>query len=64
VFARTKVQPEDIITAVNGVRITNSAEFFESMYTCKPQDKAEFTLYRPSDKSTFTVTVALLGQYE
>ncbi len=64
VFSRTKVQPEDIIIACNGERITNSAEFFEAMYACKPRDKAEFMLYRPSDKSTFTVTVALQGQYE
>ncbi len=64
VFARTKVQAEDIIIAVNGARITNSAAFFEFMYTCKPQDKAEFTLYRPANKEIFTVTVALQGQYE
>lgn len=64
VFSRTKVQPKDIIIAVDGERMTNSAEFFEAMYACKPRDKVEFTLYRPSDKSTFTVTVALLGQYE
>ncbi len=64
VFARTKVQAQDIIIAVNGKRITNSAAFFEAMYACKPQDKAEFTLYRPANKEIFTVMVALQGKYE
>ena len=64
VFARTPVQAEDIIIAINGDRITNSAKFFEAVYACKPRDKAEFTLYRPSSKEIFTVTVALQGQYE
>jgi serine protease Do len=64
VFARTGVQAQDIIIAINGKRITNSGAFFEAMYACKPQDKAEFTLYRPANKEIFTVTVALQGKYQ
>ena len=64
VFAATKVRADDIIIAMNGQRITDSAVFFELLYTCKPRDLAEFTLYRPSTGNTFTVKVALLGEYE
>lgn len=64
VFSTTEVQPKDIIVAVDGVRITNSAEFFETMYTYKPRDKADFTMFRPATGNTYTVTVALQGAYE
>ena len=68
VFARTDVRAGDIIVALNGIQIKDTGIWFETLYSCKPRDRAEFTIYRPATDTeaakTFDVTVALLGEYE
>ena len=65
VFARADVRTGDIITAVNGTKVTDSGIFYEILYHCTPQELAEFTIYRPNGATgtgqTFTVKVPLLG---
>ena len=61
VFARVDVQPDDIITAIDGAPMTDTAVMYEQLYTYRPGDKAVFTLYRPSSGVRFDVTVALLS---
>lgn len=62
VFARTDVKAGDIITAIDGIATPDTASFFETLFTYRPNDKAVITLYRPSSGQTFDVTVALLGE--
>ena len=62
VFARVDVQPDDVITAIDGVAMTDTAVMYEQLYTYRPGDKAVFTLYRPSSGVKFDVTVALLSE--
>lgn len=61
VFARADVQPDDIITAIDGLPMTDTAVMYEQLYAYRPGDKAVFTLYRPSSGVRFDVTVALLS---
>lgn len=68
IFARTKVRAGDVIVAVDGKDVSNTALFFETLFEYAPRDKAEFTIYRPETEYTvaavFSVTVAFLGEYE
>jgi len=53
------VQVEDIITAVDGEKVTNFAEIFDILEKHKEGDKVKVTLYRPSTEKTFDVEITL-----
>lgn len=54
-----EVKVNDIITAVDGENITTFAEVYDILEKHKEGDKVEITLYRPSTKNTFDVTITL-----
>lgn len=55
--AKAGLQAGDIVTAVNGVTITNSLELTHQLFKYKPGDKVKVTYFRGGD--TKTVDIAL-----
>lgn len=53
------VQVEDIITAVDGEKVTTFAEIFDILEKHKEGDKVKVTLYRPSTGKSFDVKITL-----
>ena len=62
VFLGTGVKAKDIITEINGQRIINAAQLYETLDQYKPGDAVNITLYRYAQKKTFQVEVILLGE--
>lgn len=55
----TGAEVEDIITAVDGEKVTTFAEIFDILEKHKEGDKVKVTLYRPSTKNSFDVEITL-----
>lgn len=51
------LQPEDIITHINGMELTNTARLQEIMARCSPGDKVEITYIRNGKKDVASVTL-------
>lgn len=59
-FNGTDAKAEDIITAVNGTKISGLTSLANELLSFAPGDKVTVTLYRPSDQKEFTVEITLL----
>lgn len=55
----TDLKPEDIITEVDGTKITSFADVYEVLETHKAGDKVTVKYYRVSDKSEKTIEITL-----
>lgn len=55
----TEAKIDDIITAVDGEKVTTFAEIFDILEKHKEGDKVKVTLYRPSTKKSFDVEIKL-----
>ncbi|PZE20351.1 S1C family serine protease [Paenibacillus xerothermodurans] len=51
------IRPYDVITAVNGAPVTNSAELVEKIKSLKVNDKADLTIMRDGKQETISVTI-------
>ena len=49
----------DIITGMNGKKIKDYGDLFDTLDALKPGDKVELELFRPRERSTVTVSVTL-----
>lgn len=59
-FVGTDAKVNDIITAVDGTKISSLSELANELLNYSPGDTVTITIYRPSDGSEFDVNVALL----
>jgi serine protease Do len=57
--AKAGIQAGDIITAINGVKISNSLELTHQLFKHKPKDKIEVTYFRNGETKTVEV---ILGE--
>jgi serine protease Do len=57
--AKAGIQAGDIITAINGVEISNSLELTHQLFKHKPKDKIEVTYFRNGETKTVEV---ILGE--
>ncbi|HHV64479.1 MAG TPA: PDZ domain-containing protein [Peptococcaceae bacterium] len=58
--AKAGIQAGDIITAINGVEITNSLELTHELFKYKPKDKVKVTYFRKGETKTVEVTLGEL----
>ena len=55
--AKAGFQQQDIIVAVDGVKVSSGAELRKQLYSKKIGDKVSFTVYRGTSKKTLTATL-------
>ena len=60
-FAGSMAQVNDIIIKLGDTEIDCFATLYEELETYKPGDKAQITVYRPSEKKNIDITITLLA---
>ena len=60
-FKGTKVKKDDILTEMNGNKITNADMVLDAIEGGKPDDTIQFTVFRPENNETFTAAAKLIA---